>query len=451
MAAAARLAVEAGHEVRGSDNPLYPPTSEMVAALGAPVTSKYRSANLDWGPDVVVIGNALSRGNREVEAVLKRRIPYVSMPEWLKQNVLQRRRPIVICGTHGKTSTASLTAHLLEVAGKAPGFFIGGQPLDFPHSARLGQDDGYFVVEGDEYDSAFFDKRAKFFHYLPEVALVTGIEFDHGDIYGDIEDIRRAFRLMLRQVPSSGRVILCADDPEARALAGYAHSPVVTYGFSEDADWCGQAKRIDGGSALTVYEHGWAYGVLHTSLVGKHNLLNALGAIAVAGELGVSSRCTVPALKVFRGVQRRMEVFHEARGVVFVDDFAHHPTAIAAVLSAAREQWPERRLWAIFEPRSNTTVTNRFQGGLTAALSAADCAVLGPIHRKDTIPEDQRLDRRQVAADLEKTGVKAMALDSAKAIAARLDKELQSGDVALLMSNGAFGGLYALLRERFRV
>ncbi len=449
MAAGARLAVEAGHEVRGSDNPLYPPASEMVEALGVPVARKYDEANLDWGPEAVVIGNALSRGNPEVEAVLDRRIPYLSLPEWLKLNILRTRRPVVVCGTHGKTTTASLLAHLLDHAGMTPGFLIGGQPLGFPHSSRLGAEGGLFVIEGDEYDTAFFDKRAKFFHYLPEIALVTGIEFDHGDIYPDLEAIRLAFRRMLRQVPRSGRLVLCADDVEATALREHAFSPVTSYGFHGDAAWRAETVTEGEQSTLTVYRKNGKWGEFRTGLAGKHNQQNALAAIAVAGELGASPSALASALESFPGVRRRMEVFLEARGAVFVDDFAHHPTAIRGVVLAARERWPERRLWAVFEPRSNTTVTNRFQSSLIEALCRADQAILGPIYRADAIPAADRLDRDRVVAALGQRGVSAAAVPSADTIADTLHREVQPGDVILIMSNGAFGGLYNLIRERF--
>ena len=219
MVAGARLALQAGWEVRGSDNPLYPPTSRMVEQLGVPVASEYKAANLDWGPDLVIIGNALSRGNAEVEAALNRRLRYTSLPEWLKEAVLRPRRPVAICGTHGKTTTTALTAYLLDRAGLEPGFLVGGQPLDFDHSARLGPEGAPFVIEGDEYDTAFFDKRAKFFHYLPEIAVVTSVEFDHGDIYHDVAEIALAFQRMLRQVPASGWLVACADDPGAATRA----------------------------------------------------------------------------------------------------------------------------------------------------------------------------------------------------------------------------------------
>ncbi len=276
MVAGARLAIEAGWEVRGSDNPLYPPTSEMVEALGVPVATGYAAENLEWGPCVALIGNVLSRGNAEVEAVLERGIRYQSLPEWLKEHVLRQRLPVAVCGTHGKTTTTALTAYLLDDCGLEPGFLIGGQPVDFEHSARLGSEGAPFVIEGDEYDTAFFDKRAKFFHYLPRIAVVTSVEFDHGDIYRDLDEIRVAFERMLRQVPRSGWLLACADN-EAQALREAAPCQVATYGFSEGAYWRGELGPVrDGLQAFRVFEAGKPWADLQTVVrLGMADVLRA--------------------------------------------------------------------------------------------------------------------------------------------------------------------------------
>ncbi len=450
MVAGARLAIDAGWEVRGSDNPLYPPTSLLVARLGVPVHQGYDAANLDWDPDIVVVGNALSRGNPEVEAALERRLRYVSLPEWIKEVVLRYRRPIVVAGCHGKTTTTALTAWLLERCGRDPGYLIGGEPLGFAQTARLGRDNGPFVIEGDEYDTAFFDKRAKFFHYLPEIAVVTSIEFDHGDIYPDLDAIIRAFRLMLRQIPASGCLLACADQPHARALAEHAFSRVATYGFSPDATY--RAEPIaprDGRLAMRVRRDGALWGEFDAPVVGRHNLLNALAALAVGDLLGVDPAPLREALRAFPGVRRRMEIFLEARGALFIDDFAHHPTAIRETIAGARERWPGRRLRVLCEPRSNTMVTNRFQHETAQALAAADDVVIGPIHRADTIPAANRLDRAEVCRLIQAEGVPAAACDDPADIVARLHASVTPGDIILICSNGAFGGLYARLRETF--
>lgn len=451
MVAGARLALEAGWEVRGSDMPLYPPTSEMVAELGVPVAVGYDAANLNWGPDLVIIGNALSRGNPEVEAVLERRLHYVSLPEWLKDVVLRSRRPVVICGTHGKTTTAALTAFLLDRAGFDPGFLIGGRPVDFLHSARLGREGRPFVIEGDEYDTAFFDKRAKFFHYLPETAVVTSIEFDHGDIYPNLEAIEQAFRLMLRQIPRSGRLILCADDPRAAALADHAYCDVLTYGLHDSAGFRVECTaHTTETQHLKVFKHGARWGEFDTPLWGVHNLRNTLAALAVADSLGVHPDVLREGLRAFRGVRRRMEVFLDAKGGVFVDDFAHHPTAIRETVRAARSRWPNHRLRVVCEPRSNTMVTNRFQNELADAFHGADEVWLGPLHRAESIPENDRLDRAALAQSLVTRGIRTRIAEDARTIAENVWADARPGDVVLILSNGAFGGIYGMFREMAR-
>ena len=452
MVAGARLALEAGWEVRGSDNPLYPPTSDMVRDLGVQVYEGYSELNLEWKPDLVLVGNALSRGNPEVEEMLRRKFRYASLPEWLKSEVLQTRRPVVIAGTHGKTTTTTLTAFLLDRCGLNPGFLIGGQPLDFPHSSRLGPEGAPFVIEGDEYDTAFFDKRAKFFHYIPEIAVVTSIEFDHGDIYRDVEEIERAFRLMLRQVPPGGWLIACADDPRAKSLTEEAPCRTLTYGFSEGAHWRGEEAGISSGfSGLVVYRGEKRFAELAVPLFGRHNLRNALAAVAVAATLGASTSDIQAALMEFRGIRRRMEVFLTAGQSVFVDDFAHHPTAIRETIAGARLRWPDRKLRVIVEPRSNTMVRRIHEKDLGEALAGADEVVFGPIHRADRIPEQERLNRKNILSALKKHGVSGFSTDSVDEIAEKLVNVDEMSIVNLILSNGSFGGLYGILRERLGV
>lgn len=453
MVAGARLAIEAGWDVRGSDNPLYPPTSDMVKALNVPIYEGYDAENLEWRPDLVVIGNALSRGNPEVEAVLSRRMRYTSLAEWMKEHVLRTRYPIAICGTHGKTTTTALTAYLLDAAGLAPGFLIGGQPLDFPYSSRLGSEGGPFVIEGDEYDTAFFDKRAKFLHYIPHIAVVTSIEFDHGDIYHDISEIETAFQRLLRQIPREGLLLAWSGSDRTRALRDHAYSRVLTYGFEDDADWRGALAPVNSTKEeqLEVSRGSTAFGRFRVPLAGRHNALNAIAAIAVAAEFGASACVIADALAAFKGVKRRMEVFLERDGVTFVDDFAHHPTAIRETVAAARHRWPGRRLIVLFEPRSNTTVTNRFQAEMPAAFFGADEVWLGPVHRAESVPESQRLDRRLVVRDLETVGIRAHAADAVDEIVQALERDVRAGDVILILSNGAFGGIYDTMRTTFSV
>ena len=454
MVAGARLALEAGWEVRGSDRALYPPTSQMVEALGVPVATEYAGANLDWDPDCVILGNALSRGNPEVETALSRKLHYLSLPEWLKNAVLRARRSVVIAGTHGKTTTAALAAFLLDATGKAPGFLIGGQPLNFAYSARLGAEGAPFVIEGDEYDTAFFDKRAKFFHYLPEFAVVTSVEFDHADIYPNLESIIRAFRLMLRQIPREGRLFVCADDPNALALREHAFCPVESYGFDASADWRGELASFsgipDGSVGLRVHHGGAVWGEIAVPMAGRHNLRNAMAALAVGAALGVTAAEAARALPEFRGVKRRMEVFLESRDITFIDDFAHHPTAIRETIAAARQRWPGRALHVLFEPRSNTVVTNRFQAEMNTAFREADAVWLGPIHRAASLPESERLDRAAIVQILEEHGIRAAFSDDVSELVRGLEASVAPGAVVLILSNGAFGGIYDRLRERYR-
>ena len=447
MVAGARLALEAGWDVRGSDNPLYPPTSHMVDALGVTVYSGYHAKNLDWDPDVVLLGNVLSRGNVEVETALSRRTRYMSLPEWLKEYVLRRRRSVAICGTHGKTTTTGITAHVLDQAGLAPGYLVGGQPLNFEHSARLGEPGAPFVIEGDEYDTAFFDKRAKFFHYLPELAVVTSLEFDHGDIYPDLAAIELAFQRMLRQIPAEGRLICCADN-HAVSLKEHAFCPVETYGFSEDADWRGEVTGVDAGrQSLVITYRGSPYTTLSTTLTGRHNLQNVLAAVAVAHYFGLSATANAEGIASFKGVKRRMETFLETGGVTYIDDFAHHPTAISETIAGAKTRWPGQRLRVLFEPRSNTTVTNRFFDELHNAFQSADEVHLGPIYRGESIPDDERLDRERLATGLTTAGARARVWDDPTALAQHILTTQKPSDIVLILSNGAFGGIYETFRQ----
>lgn len=449
MVAGARLALDLGWEVRGSDMPLYPPTSELVSRLGVKVYSGYSEHNLDWEPDLVIIGNALSRGNVEVEETLSRRLPYQSLPEWLKENILRYRKPVAICGTHGKTTTTSLTAFLLDAAGFDNGFLVGGQMLDFDFPARLGAQDQPFVIEGDEYDTAFFDKRAKFFHYLPEVAVVTSLEFDHGDIYNNLEEIRRAFRLMLRQIPRDGCLIASADSAETRELARYAFSRVRTYGFAADADWRGEllGKDRKGMQRMRIFFRQKIWGDISSPLPGRHNLANTLAAIAVCAEFSVNMNSIREALPNFHGIRRRMEVFLRHEGVTFIDDFAHHPTAIRETIRAAKSVY-DGRILVLLEPRSNTMVTNRFQSDIAASLRDADAVWIGAIHRQERIPPELRLDRDALVEHLCSQGISARAFDTPGEIVHSVTGDLREGDCVLILSNGSFGGIHSMFRQQ---
>lgn len=445
MVGVARLAIEAGWEVRGSDGPLYPPTSEMVAALGVPVAVGYAAANLDWRPDVVVVGNALSRGNAELEAILDRGLMYVSFPEWLRYAVLPGRQPVVVSGTHGKTTTTALTAFLLEQCGLKPGYLIGGQPIGFEHGSALGAPGGPFVIEGDEYDAAFFDKRAKFFHYLPRTLIVTSVEFDHADIYASLEEINRAFRLLLREVPATGHVLLCSDQNGALALKQHAFSTVHTYGFDTIADWRIESLDVSpSGQSFRIHHGGNVWGEFTTTLFGRHNLQNATSALVAASLQGATPDALARALPKFRGIKRRMEIFVEARGRIFIDDFAHHPTAIRETIGAAKSRWPQEKITVVFEPRSNTTATNRMQNELGECFDGADEVWIGPIYRAEKYADSIRLDRDRLIADITRRGPHANYSDSIADIVQHINAE---PGVKLILSNGAFGGIYDQIRK----
>jgi UDP-N-acetylmuramate: L-alanyl-gamma-D-glutamyl-meso-diaminopimelate ligase len=450
MVAVARLAIEAGWEVRGSDNPLYPPTSDMVAALGVPVADQYNAANLDWEPDCVVIGNALSRGHVEVEAALERGLQYISFPEFLKEAILRNRKPVVICGTHGKTTTTTLTAYLLAAGGLNPGYLIGGQPLDFEESSRLGEEGTPFVVEGDEYDTAFFDKRAKFFHYLPRIAVVTSLEYDHADIYDSVEEIELAFQRMLRQIPQNGHLLLCADSPRALALKAHAYCQVHTYGFSESADWrIVMGDLNQDGQALAIHHQGQHWGQCISPLLGHHNAQNVGAALVLCALHDLNPGTVLEAVSRFKGIRRRMEIFHRTKDKIFIDDFAHHPTAIEKTVQATRLRWPDHRLTVLVEPRSNTMATNQHQNELPVCFKSADHVWIGPIFREEKYSKETLLDRHQLCTMLKENGTDAQFTDDIQFILDEVNSSPGEKEIVLILSNGAFDGIYEKIRSQF--
>lgn len=446
MVSVARLALEAGWEVRGSDNPLYPPTSEMVKALGVEVYEGYDGSNLDWNPDVVVVGNALSRGNAEVEAVLDRGLKYVSFPEWLKEALLRERKPVVITGTHGKTTTTAITVHVFRECGLNPGYLIGGQPMGFEQSASIGEVGAPFAIEGDEYDTAFFDKRAKFFHYLPYIAVVTSLEYDHADIYEAIEAIELAFQRMLRQIPGSGHLILCGDDERVLALRDHAHCSVHTYGSNTGNDWFLKSVTTADDCQVCEVEHdGEAWGTFESPLIGEHNMKNCLTTIISASLLGVEKEAIQAALASFKGIKRRLELFHTAGDTIFLDDFAHHPTAIRETIRGVLNRWPGKRLTVCFEPRSNTTATNLFQIELGESFDGAAEVWIGPVFRPEKYSDDTILDRDRLKSDLESRGIDAR-IGEPDEIVAHLKKTIDQQQIVLFCSNGSFGDIYKSIR-----
>ena len=446
MATLAAMLKARGLDVQGSDHGVYPPMSEFLARESIPVFDGYDAANITPEVDVVVIGNAISRGNPELEEVLDRKIRYVSLPEAVRDHFLWHARAIVIAGTHGKTTTTALTGWLLTDGGRDPSVLIGGIAANFNGSYRLGSGRD-FVIEGDEYDSAFFDKTAKFLKYLPDVAVVGNLEYDHADIYPDMETLRIAFRRLLTLVPRNGRVLLGADSPEAARLASAARSPVETFGLSAGADWrASELRPADGRVCFDVWYGGQPFGQFESPLYGEHNVRNALAAIAAGHAVGLDAGQMARGLAGFRSVRRRLELRGEVRGVSVFDDFAHHPTAILETLRAVRWSYPDRRLWAIFEPRSATSCRRVFQQDFVHAFaeSGADEIILAAVYRS-TLSDAERLNVDDLVRDLRSAGRRARLIPTADEIVPAVAAEARQGDLVVIMSNGAFDGIHEKL------
>ncbi len=443
MAALAAMLKERGYQVTGSDQGVYPPISDFLAQAGIPVMQGYRAENLVPAPDLVIVGNAVSRTNPEVAALLQTSIPYLSFPQALGQFFLDGKRPLVVAGTHGKTLSTALLAWVLEKAGRQPGLLVGGLSKNFGRGYQLGAGE-FFVVEGDEYDSAFFDKGPKFLHYRPQALVLNAVEFDHADIYRDLEQVKEAFARLLALVPPGAPLMVCSDFPAALEVAHAARKPFATFGLHGNAEWQVQ-HVIDDGTHLsfTVTHNHKEIGRFTTSLMGRMNVRNALGVSALCCALGLSAAEIAPGMESFLGVERRQEVVGEAKGVTIIDDFAHHPTAVTVTIEAVRLRYPGRRLWAVFEPRSNTCRRRVFQKPLTNALALADQVVVGPVYSKpqDPLAAEELFSPAELATDLRAVGKEARAGERVDEICAVLAAACRPGDVVLLMSNGAFGGL----------
>jgi UDP-N-acetylmuramate: L-alanyl-gamma-D-glutamyl-meso-diaminopimelate ligase len=444
MASLAGLLRERRHEVTGSDQDVYPPMSTQLQALGIPIRSPYAADNVPRDAELVVIGNALSRGNPEVEAVLDRKQRMTSMPALLAEEFLRGRTSLVVAGTHGKTTTTSLLAFLLDRAGRDPSFLVGGVPVDFGRSYRLGRG-AEFVVEGDEYDSAFFDKRPKFVHYLPDVAVVGNLEFDHADIYADLAAVQTAFVRLLSVIPRRGLLIAGAESPGLAPLLRQAHCRVETFGIGVAADWRAEDVRPGPeGWRFRLLRRGVEVGELVSGLAGAHNVRNALAALAAAAAVGVKAEDLAAHLAAFRGVRRRLELRGEAAGVAVYDDFAHHPTAVGETLRTLRAARPGRVV-AVFEPRSYTSRTRVFQQEFAKAFALADLTVVAAAHLPGKVPEGQRLSEDELVAALRSEGREARFVASVPDIVAALVQELRAGDRVVVLSNGGFGGIHEKL------
>jgi UDP-N-acetylmuramate: L-alanyl-gamma-D-glutamyl-meso-diaminopimelate ligase len=448
MATLAAMLKARGYDVQGSDHGVYPPMSDFLAREHVRVLDGYRAAHITSDLDLIVVGNAISRGNPELEEVLDRKIRYVSLPEAIRDHFLWQSRSIVIAGTHGKTTTTSLTAWLLTAGNLDPSMLVGGIAVNFDGSYRLGAGRD-FVIEGDEYDSAFFDKTAKFLKYLPDIAVIGNLEYDHADIYPDMETLRTAFRRLINLIPRTGLLLVGADSDEARRLRMFARSPCETFGFAADADW--RASEVRAEADRTIFEvmrHGEPLGHFAVPLFGVHNVRNALAALAVGFAAGVSPDMMRTGLAEFRGVRRRLELRGARRGVSVYDDFAHHPTAIRETVQAIKSTHPDARVWAIFEPRSATSCRRVFQDDFARAFvdSGADEIVLAPVFRS-TLPDEERLSVEQLVADIIRGGRRARALSGVPEIVATVAREAREGDLIVVMSNGGFDGIHDKLLE----
>ncbi|HUJ58377.1 MAG TPA: UDP-N-acetylmuramate--L-alanine ligase [Kofleriaceae bacterium] len=456
MGAVAGLLAAAGHEVRGSDAAVYPPMSEQLAALGVPVMMPYAAHNLDWGPDLVVVGNVHGKDHVEVVAAQARGIALTSFPAVLGDQLLDAKRSIVVAGTHGKTTTTSLVAHILLEAGLDPSMFVGGVPIALGQGWRLGRGRD-FVLEGDEYDTAFFDKGPKFLHYRPRIAVVTSIELDHVDIFPSFEAVRDAFRKLVALIPPDGLLVPCHDSPDALELGKHAACAVEPYAVLDEPDgavpdgvawWAQQLEVVKSGRvAFDVYHRGERVERFETLLVGRHNVSNCVAAIAVARACGVAVKDIQRGVSSFAGVRRRLELRGIAGGVTVLDDYAHHPTAVRETLKALRLRYPKRRVIAVYEPRSATSRRKTFQAEFVDAFAHADEVIVGKLFDPSKIPAEERFDPARLALDLHRGGTTASYTPEVDAIVKQLAESAAPGDVVCVLSSGSFGGLYDKLLD----
>ncbi len=452
MASLAGMLQSRGHEVTGSDQNVYPPMSTQLEALGIKILNGYKAENVDIGADITVVGNAISRGNPELEEVLNRKLLYRSQAEIVQEEFIRGARSLVIAGTHGKTTTTSIAAWVCEVGGLDPGFLVGGIVQNFGASFRVTKGD-HFVIEGDEYDTAYFDKKPKFMHYLPEIAIVNNIEFDHADIYDDLDDIKWEFSRLMNLVPGNGRLICGIDSPVVREVLaemdGKLFTNIETFGLSGDAKW--QARNIDftgDTTRFTVFNDGKTYGEFETNLIGEFNVRNCLAVIIAADAWGITKEKIQEAFHTFKSVKRRVEIRGVERGVTVIDDFAHHPTAVEETLKALRMKYEGHRLIAVFEPRTWSSRLAIFQEPYGKAFSYADYVIIAGVHNTSKASElGKVLDVDELVKDIELQGKPAMSFPDADAIITHLTPELKEGDIVAIMSNGGFGAIHDKLLD----
>jgi UDP-N-acetylmuramate: L-alanyl-gamma-D-glutamyl-meso-diaminopimelate ligase len=450
MASLAGMLKERGYRVTGSDAAAYPPMSDFLASLGIPVAQPFAEANLSPVPDLVVVGNAISRGNAELERVLDDRIPFCSMPQLLHEEFLKGKEVLVVAGTHGKTTTTSMLSWIFHVAGKRPSFLIGGIAENFGSSFAL-TDGQHFILEGDEYDTAFFDKGPKFLHYFPDGVILTSVEFDHADIYRDLEAVETAFRRLVNLIPRRGRLVAWDAGESVNRCVSRALCPVERYGMQSSSQWhIAHLRSTPEGTSWSLLRAGRHWADLKFDLAGEYNVLNATAAAALASDWGIGAQDIVRALASFRSVKRRLEVKAQINGITIIDDFAHHPTAIAGTLTALRGRYPGCRLWAILEPRSNTMRRNVLQNALAKSLSLADEVIVAAVFKSEAIPVSERLNLDAVVSDVNRAGRRARVIADADGIVSTIAPELRSGDVVAILSNGGFGGIYEKLPRQIQ-
>ncbi len=442
MASFAAMLKQMGYEVYGSDQDIYPPMSTFLQEEAIPTFTGWDVNHLSPPPDLVVIGNAISRGNVELEEILDRHLPYISLPDALREFCIRGKRSIVITGTHGKTTTTSLIAWIFDCAGREPSFLIGGIPNNFGRGSQVSKGED-IIVEGDEYDSAYFDKVAKFLRYLPDIGIINNIEFDHADIYNSLEEIKTAFRRFVNLIPRKGLLVACQDYETVNEIAARAFCPVQGFGLSPACYW--QAREImphPKGIRFQVFKEGKAFGSVDLPLYGLHNVRNALAAIAVAHHVGIPFSIMQEAFASFKGIRRRLELVATVGDVLIFDDFGHHPTAIKETLAALRNRFPNAPIWALFEPRTATTRRNIFQQELAEAFGLADTILIAPVDRPEKAPPGMVFSTEKMATDLRSAGKEALALSSIDAMVEQIAKNIQTEAVVITFSNGPFGGIH---------
>ena len=448
MASLAGLLKKAGYHVTGSDANVYPPMSTLLENAGIEIKSGYKKENITGEIDLVVVGNAVSKDHEEVLAVQAAGIPYISMPQALSRFFLEGRKSLVVTGTHGKTTTSSMLSWVFEACGKKPGFMVGGWLKNFDTNHKLPEGD-WFVTEGDEYDTAFFDKGPKFLHYRPYAAILTSIEFDHADIYRDLEHIKESFRKFMEIIDPKGFLLVEFSDKNTKDVINKAQCEVETYGFSDEADWQVADYRFADGHGQFILNHkGKEVGRFHLPMIGRHNILNSAAVAAMALKCGLSADAVADGLKSFKGIKRRQEVVGEKNGVTVIDDFAHHPTAIHLTLEGAKDAWPGHRIWAVFEPRSATSRRKVFEESLPDSFRLADQTIITDLFAPDKLQAEERLDPKQVVETIRAKGREAQFLPTVEAIIDYIAEYQQPGDVVMIMSSGGFDGIHQKLLDR---